>query len=433
MKHTICFIDDKIPASQYMQYFEVTDIINESGLKFLLQNADWQDDLVIRNLCETLIQDRNNWSISAFVNPNFYIKYISETVYAPDVVIYDWDYPGLQDDSENVLFKILNETPTLVFIFSQNDNIEQIETLFRTEDKFAPFSGRLVVIDKSAKDSVNSIFSKIQEKDTANFSFAYGGQIIRKSNQIINKILSDISQLSTEGFIAAIGKEENNKYMSSTNDFVDVIIPRYRNALYSVPGNDGDIITIDKSRDIDIREIKKIWSYKMYEKNDSNIVALGDIIHSEENYYLVISSDCHMQRFWEKNGGYMAVIPLEKLTEGEKNKQVKYLAERNSSITSLTSYSKALSILPAVPVGEQLIDFLVLPKRISTIQVEKVENRPQILTYDFLNGYEKIASISDPFKSPLFHFIMNRISDLGCPDFPTTLQNHISELINQAR
>ena len=34
MKHSICFIDDKIPVSQY-EYFNDTDIINGSVLSFL--------------------------------------------------------------------------------------------------------------------------------------------------------------------------------------------------------------------------------------------------------------------------------------------------------------------------------------------------------------------------------------------------------------
>ena len=433
MKHTICFIDDTIPVSQYGNYFTDTDIINESVIQFLLkqEDASWRDP-VICQLCKTLIEDKVNWSISAFINPQFYINYTLETVYAPDVVIYDWDYPGLQEDTENILLNILNATPALIFVFSESENIENIRSALSTE-KFTHFANRLEVVDKNARGSVDYILSQIQEKEKANFAFAYGGQIIRKSNQIISKILSDISQLSTESFIATIGKEENNKYISSTNDFIDVVIPRYKSALTSIPGNDGVNIEIDKTHDIDINDVKRIWSYKLYEKNDSNIVALGDIIHSGDDYYLVISSDCHMRSFWSKNGGYMAVIPLEKLVNGEKNEQIKYIAEKNPSISSLTSCSKAMTILPAVPIKGQLMDFLVLPKRISTIKVKQPENSPQILTYDYLDGFEKITSVSDPFKSPLFHFIMNRISDLGCPDFPKSLQNHLSELIKQAR
>lgn len=433
MKHTICFIDDAIPVSQYGDFFNDTDIINESVIQFLIkqETAQWRDP-IIHQLCNTLIKDKANWSISAFVNPTFYINYTLETVYAPDVVIYDWDYPGLQDATENTLLHILNSTPALIFVFSESENIENIKSVLSAE-KFIPFMNRLEVVDKNAKDSVDYILSQIQAKESANFAFAYGGQIIRKSNQIINKILSDISQLSTESFIAAIGKEENNRYISTTNDFIDVIIPRYKNALNSVPGNDGDTIAIEKSRDIDIDEIKKIWSYKMYEKNSSVAVAMGDIVKSnDDNYYLVISSDCHMQDFWKKNGGNIALVPLERLISGQKNEQVNYLAE-DRTITSLTNYKKAMTVLPAVPVQNDMVDFVVLPKGITTIKLMRPDENKKVLTYADFTGFSKVTSVSDPFKSPLFYFIMNNISDMGCPDFPDKLKKNLTDLVKSAK
>ena len=192
MKHTICFIDDKIPIAQYGEYFNETDIINESVIRFLLKqkDADWQD-LTIRMLCERLLSDGENWSTSAFTNPTFYTTYCSNTVYAPEVIVYDWDYPSLPDAPENVLEKILNETYALIFIFSEEENIDGINEVL-AQDDFIPFKDRLMVIAKGKKDSVDSIFAKIQETESKNFSFAYGGQIVHKSNQIINEILSDI-------------------------------------------------------------------------------------------------------------------------------------------------------------------------------------------------------------------------------------------------
>lgn len=433
MKHTICFIDDKIPIAQYGEYFNETDIINESVIRFLLKqkDADWQD-LTIRMLCERLLSDGENWSTSAFTNPTFYTTYCSNTVYAPEVIVYDWDYPSLPDAPENVLEKILNETYALIFIFSEEENIDGINEVL-AQDAFIPFKDRLMVIAKGKKDSVDSIFAKIQETESKNFSFAYGGQIVHKSNQIINAILSDISKLSIETFIATIGEEDNNGryYFATTNNFVDVIIPRYRNALCSILFNNSNILKIDKTQDANINAIKKVWSYRMYEHNDSNIVSMGDIIKSKlgDNYYIVISSDCHMQDFWHKNGGYIALVPIEKLIQGERNTQAHLIGEGKAKITSLINSQRALTAIPAVPIEGQLIDFVVLPKQLKTSKITRPEDNPSILTYDVLSDYDKIVSIVDPFKSPLFHFIMNRISDLGCPDYHEKIKENLTNLI----
>lgn len=433
MKHTICFIDDKIPVSQYPQYFQDTDIINESVIRFLLkqEGTDWQDK-TIKMLCEELLNEGENWSISAFTNPTFYTTYCSDTVYAPEVIVYDWDYPSLPDAPESVLEKILNETYALIFIFSEEENIDGINEVL-AQDAFIPFKDRLMVIAKGKKDSVDSIFAKIQETESKNFSFAYGGQIVHKSNQIINEILSDISKLSIETFIATIGEEDNNRryYFASTNSFVDVIIPRFRNALYSILFNNSNILKIDKTQEADIDAVKKVWSYRMYEHNDSKIVSMGDIIKSKQgdNYYIVISSDCHMQDFWHKNGGYIALVPIEKLIQGERNTQAHLIGEGKLKINSLINSQRALTAIPAVPTEGQLIDFVVLPKQLKTAKITRPEDNPSILTYDILSDYDKIVSIVDPFKSPLFHFIMNKISDLGCPDYHEKIKENLTDLI----
>lgn len=433
MKHTICFIDDKIPVAQYGEYFNETDIINESVIRFLLkqEGTDWQD-LTIKTLCEQLLRDGENWSISAFTNPIFYTTYCSNTVFAPDVIIYDWDYPSLPDAPENVLKGILNETFALVFIFSEEENIVGINEEL-AKDALVPFKDRLMVIAKGKQDSIDSIFAKIQETESKNFSFAYGGQIVHKSNRIINEILSDISKLSIETFIATIGEEDNNGryYFATTNDFVDVILPRYKNALYGMLFNNSNILKINKTQDANIDAVKKVWSYRMYEHNASNIVSMGDIVKSrqDDKYYIVISSDCHMQDFWHKNGGYIALVPIEKLIQGQRNTQAHLIGDGKVKITSLTNSQKALTAIPAVPIDGQLTDFVVLPKQIITYRIVRPADNPSILTYEILSDYSKIVSIVDPFKSPLFHFIMNSISDLGCPDYHDKIKQNLTDLI----
>lgn len=61
MKHTICFIDDKIPVSQYNTYFNDTGIINESVLGFLLKNKDtvWED-LVVKKCVRNCLKNQKN-------------------------------------------------------------------------------------------------------------------------------------------------------------------------------------------------------------------------------------------------------------------------------------------------------------------------------------------------------------------------------------
>jgi hypothetical protein len=434
MKHTICFIDDKIPVSQYNTYFNDTGIINESVLGFLLKNKDtvWED-LVVKKMCEELLEESKKWSISAFTAPDFYNNYIQETVYAPEVIIYDWDYNAVQcsNESEDCLLEILRTSYTIVFIFSEEDNISEINGIMQ-KDEFKKFQDRLSVINKSEENSIDLIFKNLEEKENSNFAFRYGHKIIYNSNKAVNKILSDISQLSIERFSASIGKLNAGRYVVTNEDFIDVIIPRYRKLLSCIDEND---LSIAKTEDSDIHEIKKVWSYRLYDETDSNTVSMGDIIKKEKGgYFLVVSSDCHLNRFWKKNGGYISVIPLNRI-DSKIGKEVRnFMIEGRQIFSSINSSQITMTVLPAVPVStKELRDFLVLPKSIISINVSKPEssNKNNPLTYDSFIGYNRIASIMDPFKFPLIHFIMDNITGYGSPDFPNDLKNYLSYRINK--
>ncbi|MBR2457598.1 MAG: hypothetical protein IKB31_10725 [Bacteroidaceae bacterium] len=433
MKHTICFIDDKIPVSQY---FDDTDIISGMVIQFLLRNegTEWGDH-VVKGLCERLLNDKENWSVSAFTSPAFYDNYIRDNVYSPEIMIYDWDYNmgAGSDDSESYLLKILESSHTMVFIFSESDNILEINEIVQKQE-FYKFRNRLNVVNKGDVDSVESIFSKITEKESQNFSFRYGHEVIYKSNLAINKILSEISQLSVEEFFASIKDCFNDgKYNITNGDFIDVIVPRYKRAMYNIVWDNMSII---KQNEPNIKEVRKVWAYRLYDDTPSSYVAMGDIVKNDEgDFFIVFSSDCHMNRFWKKNGGYISLIPLVKIESDMAKEQLKFIATNSTKITSLTNCQVSMTLLPAVPVGDSILeDFVVLPKSITSVKVEKPEGLQNVsLNYKTLRGFTKVASVLDPFKSPLLQFVMDNISGYGCPDFPEILQEQLLEMIKKAR
>ncbi len=435
MKHSVCFIDDKIPVSQYGEYFNDTDIISGSVIKYLLQqpNTEWSDS-VVKSMCEKLLSEPQKLAVSAFTSPAFYSNYIKETVYSPEIVIYDWDYnwgPG-DNQSEEYLLEILQHSFTMVFIFSEQDNIEEI-TQVTSGGHFKPYKNRLMVVDKNKKNSVKTILSKFETKEKNNFSFAYGQKMIFESNRAINKVLSDISLLSIENYYASISsKEENGKYFFSKYDFIDAIIPRYKNELSKFEWREMSI----KRAKPKIQEIKAVWAHRLYDNTPSSNVLMGDIVKNDKGlYYLVISSDCHLERFWKKNGGYVSLIPLLKMNSAKGKNQVKLLLNNQSKISSLTNSQSAITILPTVPVAtSKYCDFILIPKGIKSIEIKKGDNPNEaVLTYDVFAGYSKVVSLLDPFKSPLIQFVMDNISGYGCPDFPPSMQKYLSDCIKRCR
>lgn len=428
MKHTVCFIDDKIPVAQFSEYFIDTDIISGSVIKYLLkqETTKWED-IVVKKLCEKLLSEPAKWSVSAFTSPYFFNNYIKDTIYAPEIVIYDWDYNYVAgaDESEKHLQEILKTSYTMIFVFSGSDHIGEINEILNKEE-FKRFGDRLSVIDKNENNSIDSIFSQIEQKEQDNFSFAYGFEVVHNSNKTINGILSDISTLSIEDFVASIGTIDGNKYVSTNENFIDAIVPRYKNILRNYPLNN---FSIKKTGNPNLEKIRKVWSYRLYDNDKSNKVKMGDIIKdSNDKLFFVVSSDCHLHKFPKVNFGFLTLIPMYQCDTDEA-KRIMKINKANPAMSSLTSNKQSsMTILPCVPINNALIDYVIIPKSIVSHEIKNLSGANDLL-YENLDGYEKVTSIIDPFKSPLIHFVMDNITGYGCPNYPDPLKNDLIQRI----
>lgn len=426
MKHTVCFIDDKIPVAQYNEYFNDTDIISSSVIKYLLkQEATNWEDVVVKNMCEKLINEPENWSVSAFTSPAFYDNYTKDNVYAPEIVIYDWDYNYAGNESEKYLQEILKNSYTMIFVFSGSDHIDEINGIVGKEE-FKRFGDRLSVVDKNENNSIDSIISQIAQKEQDNFSFAYGFEIVHNSNKTINGILSDISTLSIEDFVASIGTINGDKYVSTNENFIDAIVPRYKNILRNYSLKD---ISIKKTDNPNLERIRKVWSYRLYDNDKTNKVKMGDIIKdSNDKLFFVVSSDCHLHKFPKVNFGFLTLIPMYQCDTDEA-KRIMKINKAEPAMTSLTSNKQSsMTILPCIPINNALIDYVIIPKSIVSYEIKNLSGAKDLL-YENLDGYEKVTSVIDPFKSPLIQYVMDNITGYGCPDYPDILRNDLIQRI----
>lgn len=437
MRHTLCFIDDKIPVSQVSDYFDETGIITGSMISFLLSSEEikWED-VAVKDLCDRLRGQKDKWSVSAFTAPQFYENFINENVFSPEIIIYDWDYNGVpgSPDSEQCLLEILRSSYTMVFIFSEKDNIENIQHVIEG-DLFEGFQDRLSVVTKGEEESINSIFEKFESKEKEAFSFNYGHQLVLRSHKAINAILSDISQLSIESFVASFSQKSSGTgaYLASNSSFVDTIIPRFR---FEMMRNGPETLEFKQTKDPDLIQMRKVWSYRLYDKSETICVSMGDIVKNTftGDYFLVISSDCHLNDFWHKNGGSIALVPMFPF-ESENAKEYIKCLENDFNPTSIVNSINHITVFPSVPTsGDVDTDLVLLPKCIKSEVIPRHRDyQRKELTYAVFDGYSKVCSLLDPFKSPMVEFVIDNISGYGCPDFPELLKDDIKNKYKEAR
>lgn len=443
MKRTICYIDDKIPVSQFPEYFNERSLIDKAVLNFLLKckDTDWSEDINVKDVIDVLIKKEKDVNIKAFTAPIFFINYRNNVDYInPDIILYDWDYnyPPGSNLSQKFLLDILETTYAVIVVYTGADNYDEIDSIIKNEP-FISYKDRLEILEKSEIDSTNKVISVSNKKFKSNFSFEYGKTLLHNSNRILNEILAEISSLSVEQFVASFGVKNNNKYRLASEEFASIVFDKYKQRLiYNI---DSVELTINKTQDIDENIVKNNWAYRLYYKDKNEFVKQGDIVKDEDNnLFVVFSSDCHIDKFWNKNYGYVSLIPLFKIEkEGKCKKLLDNLKKTDSfSITSLVNSRSIddITILPAIPYNEENSNYVLFPKGIFTVFVEvpditgiekKEIKRNYPLKYEYWNRYEKVVSISETFKYPLIMFIQNHITGYGCPDFPHLLQKHLNE------
>ena len=100
-KFSICLLDDKIPLPLD------SGLIDHRALSSLLSDSEkWKGDTALFELVKQLNADSDKYILSGFLHCDNFIRYIDEVIFSPDIIVFDWDYPG-GSVPEEALLKIL--------------------------------------------------------------------------------------------------------------------------------------------------------------------------------------------------------------------------------------------------------------------------------------------------------------------------------------
>lgn len=441
-KYSICIVDDKIPAAGKM---DDTVRLNSNNLKYLKNEVRNWGDPQVKEFIENLLNS-SDWTLSGFTNPNILINCLEEELYRPDIVIFDWDYSVFKiggDDVEQSLLSILQQSFSIVFIFTGVDKQEEIEAVLNQPD-FAKFKNRFKIKNKSDENSTESLCAEIEKMSKENFSFKFGAEIRKKSLEAVERILIELGKVSLEQTV------EYFKLSDNTNkDLVDFIAERFKNHLTASPFKElpGKGKDDGKSN----REIaRQLWSYRLYFYHGENdvLVRKGDIIKKDDEFFVVVTADCDLARFWHKNYGYLNLLPMHEIKEGAGDiKKVVTMTRKEKDLiggAKVNSFSSDMGSLPGVLIlpflkcnnkknENEFKDFALFPKELRNEKVE-IPNphdgsnlKDKSLQYGEGFGFQRIATISEPFLTPFIQHIFSTISGYGTPDYPKVVSDLISK------
>ena len=438
-KYSICVLDDKIPVKSE-EYFNDTTIIDTNSINYLISNEDIWEDKDLLELIKS-IKSQNDWEISGFTNHEFFLNYINRNIYNPDIIIFDWDVDGTSQSSVK-LSEILMSTYCLVVIYTKNDNEYEVNQEL-SKSQFKDYKdSRLFFVVKNESDSIKKLEAKINEMFENNFSFKYSKELKLKLLCSLNKILSNLGAISFDQFVTMFGENNREKTRSkiSSLDFTEIITNKLFTELLYI-GFDEKILDSTYSDFDNENIIRKIWHFRLYHQPKDDIVRKGDIVIEKrtKKYYLIISSDCHLSRFWQKNIGYLSMVPLYKIDNEDLKKRLNDYNFENLKKFKITSminpcYIENITILPGVYVeNETYFDLILSPKEIRSIEIKKnkpAENQSPLKYSQItkLKGKDRLR-ISEPFLTPLIDFILKNITNYGVPDYSNSLNDIIKDEI----
>lgn len=456
-KRKICIIDDQLPASGYPTFINETGLIDQSALKYLTyEHMDWPEP-PLQNLVSRILEDEGNWSVTAFLNPEFYFNHKEVEIYNSEIIILDWDFGASSETTDVHLLRMLKSTYAIIGIYTGAEQDGEIDAIL-SKKQFEPYlKERIRKVPKGEENAVDKILEEVNGKFESHFSFKLGQELKYNAIKALDSILSDIGKMSFDEFIWTFGHEKDEKERAITiNEFIEILSEKFKNNLANADWSETSFDCSEQQTNVSEELVRKLWSYRLYKSLNDDLVRVGDIISKEgsstDEKFLVISSDCHMDQLWKKNFGSMTLIPLyantktsgvfqDRLLTAQKRGNARK-AGATSMVNKLAGFD-SLTLITSIPSLKddgtlEFTDYVAFPRSVFSIDVpkpaiEEHQIRVQALHYSHIAGFNGKGrlSINEPFRSPLIQYCVNAVTGYGAPDYPNELQISIQKRFDE--
>ncbi|MBF0319895.1 MAG: hypothetical protein HQL01_08870 [Nitrospirae bacterium] len=478
MRTEICFIDDEIIAPEGMDIGR----LNAAILKYSLKALSWPSPEV-KNLVEKLVNDADNWTVSAFTNPNIYLNAVEDEGYSPEIIIYDWEYPVVVDSPIKILEEILQKTYAAVYIYSNTDHKILIDAALRDTTLHTYIDKRLFILMKT-EGSPDELVKKATELSTSNFSFKFGKLLRLTTIEAINSILVEFGKHDIDFIRNLVVLSEHVKQetvlkemistkimhkLTESGDLLNALITEgglteeaastvyeiikgklsaklSELVLQDIPQKEKDNNNENDNKKAEPETLKKLWSLRLYYKPSDRLVRSGDIVKmsTDSSLYMVITPNCDLSKFWTKCFGYINLVKLYDIKD-DKDCIIEYLIHKmttkkanetyeslklGQSLTAknINNFPEGPFILPFVTAGDRLQYLMGFPKELSSYKVNHPtgkDEKPVKLSYEQWVEAKRLCTIGEPFVSPLISHCLSSVAGHGTPDYPDNLKNAI--------
>ncbi|MCX6578753.1 MAG: hypothetical protein NT166_01050 [Candidatus Aminicenantes bacterium] len=481
MQYSICIIDDGINQVAAAHNIKKNSLLNSIVLhKLLSEEADWGKEIPLYELFTKLLNEKEGndyiWNVYAFTHPEFFLNSHEKELLRVEIIIFDWDFsPTI--DQEKKLLEILNKCYSYIYIYSGADKEIEIKKII-DNNVFKCFRKRLEYVDKLNlnKDSTSptELMTKIRALYKENFSFKFGSQLRKTTVNALDRILIRLGELHIDDTLQLLGgngeqisddlknmigekikgnlvcDDELCAFLKNSGinreiseQLLDLISEKIRNnVISSALEHTRSKFPVDNKTNID-KISQELWAYRLYYNPSDDIVRKGDIFEQDNKFFIVVTADCDLARFWHKNYGYINLLPIHEIQNDNEHlkKQITLTREKKklmdnakfNSFSASPEYIKGMLILPFLKCSNGYKDFSLFPQELMNQKIELKEDgnptpkKERSLKYAGDFKFNRIATISEPFLTPLIQHIFSTISGYGTPDYPKVVSDLISK------
>lgn len=467
---SICVIDDDIPVNGSVEA-DGRECIGRYLLEKLLASNEWADLNLKELLCQ--LTTGEEWRPSAFVSPDIYLNAIDSGWPKPDIIVFDWEYKAATAEPGELLLEVLKKSFAPVFIYTGVDRNGEVEDRLAHPDLTAYFNRRVFLLKKEEGNSSQRLLQEATRLYAENFSFRVAAHLRRASADSVETILialgachidfvreflneeetrdTDIKALIAEKIVAHV-LDNISLFDELTRAGLDgekagsllaLIKAKFRDGISSIDAGTWNLPAQTGSQDLDA--LQKMWSYRLYHTPSDEVVRKGDIVRQKTtgSLFLVTTPDCQLGYLWKKNCGHLTLIPLwdidkdaakikDMLEQSRDGAGVKKLFKdaKITSLTNLKPHPDGWFVLPYVNVQATRAFLLGFAKAAVAVKVPRNTTADHL---DFIhwNSFERVATLSEPFATPIIEHSLSMMMGHGTPDYPASIKDDIENRVRK--
>ena len=418
----VWIVENAVPV-EALDYVPPT--ITNTGVRYLLEShGDAWPEQAVKDLCDSLSGEA--FDLTVLLSPDHLTRFLQSGVEPPHVVIFDWEGPGFNDKANTeAIHRILESSFSFVQVYthvgaaSVEPKLQELKTLFAT--RMLP-----------AKDKENVNADHLRAIVGAAWNDTMAGEVADRvraqTRTAIERVLIDLCSVKRPALAALLRRPDRGFETLLMAKLRDEIGSQRIDRLGDLFKGGGTVKATD--------ELRRFQSVFYYHFPADDLVRTGDIVvRSTGSYAMVLTPQCHLERFRKKTGGRLTLVDAEELTPtgiaALKQSGVTLSKVGGSAIASHIGAGYSVVILPNVPSKaksrESFVDIAVRTHAWTTLHANgQVDGA---LRYTDVPDVDRLCTITETCGGAIVSHIARVMASAGVPDFPDFERTRINKVL----